>query len=90
MRWPNYWNFSFSISPSNEYSGLIYFRIFYYYALNRTELHFFQIFIQNANDIDMVVLCFFIHLNKLVQNSKMNLKKIAPTCLAEAVEFAYV
>ena len=23
MRWPNYWSFSFSISPSNEYSGLI-------------------------------------------------------------------
>ena len=26
-RWPNYWSFSFSISPSNEYSGLISFRI---------------------------------------------------------------
>ena len=23
IRWPNYWSFSFSISPSNEYSGLI-------------------------------------------------------------------
>ena len=27
VRWPKYWNFSFSISPSNEYSGLISFRI---------------------------------------------------------------
>ena len=26
-RWPKYWSFSFSISPSNEYSGLISFRI---------------------------------------------------------------
>ena len=26
-RWPKYWNFSFNISPSNEYSGLICFRI---------------------------------------------------------------
>ena len=26
LRWPKYWNFSFSISPSNEYSGLISFR----------------------------------------------------------------
>ena len=26
-KWPKYWSFSFSISPSNEYSGLIYFRI---------------------------------------------------------------
>ena len=27
IRWPTYWSFSFSISPSNEYSGLISFRI---------------------------------------------------------------
>ena len=27
IRWPNYWSFSFSISPSNEYSGLISSRI---------------------------------------------------------------
>ena len=26
-RWPKYWNFSFSISPSNEHPGLISFRI---------------------------------------------------------------
>ena len=27
IRWPKYWNFSFNINPSNEYSGLISFRI---------------------------------------------------------------
>ena len=27
IRWPKNWNFSFSISPSNEYSGLISFRV---------------------------------------------------------------
>ena len=27
IRWPKYWNFSFSVSPSNEYSGLISFRM---------------------------------------------------------------
>ena len=27
IRWPKYWNFSFNISPFNEYSGLISFRI---------------------------------------------------------------
>ena len=27
LRWPKYWSFSFSISPSNEYSGLISFRM---------------------------------------------------------------
>ena len=27
VRWPKYWSFSFSVSPSNEYSGLISFRM---------------------------------------------------------------
>ena len=27
IRWPKYWSFSFSISPSNEYSALIFFRL---------------------------------------------------------------
>ena len=27
IRWPKYWSFSFSMSPSNEYSGLIFFRM---------------------------------------------------------------
>ena len=27
IRWPMYWSFSFNISPSNEYSGLIFFRM---------------------------------------------------------------
>ena len=32
-RWPKYWSFSFNISPSNEYSGLISFRIDWQYLL---------------------------------------------------------
>ena len=31
IRWPRYWSFSFSVSPSNEYSGLISFRIDWFY-----------------------------------------------------------
>ena len=30
IRWPNYWSFSFSISPSNDYSGMISFRIHWF------------------------------------------------------------
>ena len=30
IRWPKYWSFSFSISPSNEYSGFICFRIYWF------------------------------------------------------------
>ena len=29
IRWPKYWSFSFNISPSNEYSGLIFFRMLF-------------------------------------------------------------
>ena len=38
IRWPKYWSFSFSISPSNQYSGLISFRIdcFDLLAIQRT------------------------------------------------------
>ena len=40
IRWPEYWSFSFSISPSNEYLGLIFFFFFsvslyiFYYVMN--------------------------------------------------------
>ena len=33
LRWPKYWSFSFGISPSNEYSGLISFRIDWFVLL---------------------------------------------------------
>ena len=33
IRWPKYWHFSFNISPSNEYSGLITFRMDWLYLL---------------------------------------------------------
>ena len=33
IRWPKYWSFSFSISPSSEYSGLISFRMDWLYLL---------------------------------------------------------
>ena len=33
IRWPEYWSFSFSISPSNEYSGLISFRMDWLYLV---------------------------------------------------------
>ena len=38
IRWPKYWSFSFSISPSNEYSGLISFRMDWLALLQSKEL----------------------------------------------------
>ena len=37
IRWPKYWIFSFSISPSNEYSGLISFKIDWFPCCPRTS-----------------------------------------------------
>ena len=37
IRWPKYWSFSFSISPSNEYSGLISFRMDWFHLLEAQE-----------------------------------------------------
>ena len=37
IKWPKYWNFSFSISPSNEYSGLIFFQFSSVQSLSRSK-----------------------------------------------------
>ena len=37
IRWPKYWSFSFSISPSNEYSGLISFMMYWLDSLFQKE-----------------------------------------------------
>ena len=38
IRWPKYWSLSYNISPSNEYSGLISFRIDWFDLLQSKEL----------------------------------------------------
>ena len=37
IRWPKFWSFSFRISPSNEYSGLISFRIDWFDLLHQVD-----------------------------------------------------
>ena len=39
VRWPKYWSFSFSTSPSNEYPGLIYFRMDWLVPCNPRDSH---------------------------------------------------
>ena len=43
IRWPKYWSFSFSISPSNEYSGLISFKIDFKILISNPEIRFYLI-----------------------------------------------
>ena len=51
IRWPTYWSFSFSISPSNEYSGLISFRIDWFdlLAVQETLKSLFQHYSSKAS-----------------------------------------
>ena len=55
IRWPRYWSFSFSISPSNEYSGLFSFRIDWLnlLAVQRT----FKRLLQHHNSKASIIQC---------------------------------
>ena len=52
-RWPKYWSFNFSISPSNEYSGLISFRIHWFdlLAVQGTLKSLFQYHSSKASNL---------------------------------------
>ena len=49
MRWPEYWSFSFSISPSSEYLGLIYFDWFDLIAVQGTLKNLLQHYSSKAS-----------------------------------------
>ena len=56
MRWPKYWSFSFSISPSNEHPGLISFRMDWLDPL--TVLGTLKSLLQQFKSINSLVLSF--------------------------------
>ena len=55
IRWPKYWSFSFNISPSNEYLGLISFRIDWLALL--TVLQILKSLFQHLNSRDSIFQC---------------------------------
>ena len=61
IRWPKYWSFSFSISPSNEYSGLISFRIDWFdlFAVQENLKSLLQH--QSSKELILQHLAFFIY-----------------------------
>ena len=64
IEWPKYWNFSFSISPSNEYSGLITFRIDWFDLLEVQGI--FKILLQHQSSKASILRCsafFIVHLS---------------------------
>ena len=60
IRWPKHWSFTFSFSPSNEYSGLLYFRIDWFDLL--TDQGTLKSLLQNHSSKASVLQCstFFI------------------------------
>ena len=57
IRWPKYWSFSFSISPSNKYTGLIFFDWFDLLAVQGTLKILLQHHSAKASDIWCSVFC---------------------------------
>ena len=55
IRWPKYWSFSFSISPSTKYSGLISFRIDWFYLF--TVQGALKSLLQNHNSKASILQC---------------------------------
>ena len=58
IKWPKYWSFSFSISPSNEYSGLISFRIDWF-DLNYNPIKIFFSVMWSVKSIHLVLILGF-------------------------------
>ena len=77
IRWPKYWSFRVSISPSNEYSRLIYFRIDWFdlLAVQGTLKSLLQYHMISKTSIQ-VILCYYLCLN--VQS--FLLWEVGPSC----------
>ena len=67
IRWPKYWSFSFSISPSNEYSGLVSFRIDWFdlLAVQRIPLYLIHnLHNKSCTDVALDCVQLFISMNE--------------------------
>ena len=66
IRWPKYWNFSFSFSPSSEYSGLISFRIDWFNILivqgTQIPYYFFYVTSLTVRLTTLYGRCYYFHL----------------------------
>ena len=74
IRWPKYWTFSFSISPSSKYSGLISFKIDWFDLLAVQGT--FKSLIQNHSSKASVLQCLAFLMVQLSQNQMLISSKI--------------
>ena len=78
IRWPKDWNFSFSISPSNEYSGLISFRMDWL-DLQRTLKSLLQHHISKASILQCSAF-FLVQLSHSYMTTGKNMALTRPIC----------
>ena len=74
MRWPKYWSFSFSISPSNEHPGLISFRMDWTSHLQNSICH--QLLPETLQFQSSPSFCN----NVIISNPNLSLLKKQPSC----------
>ena len=55
IRWPKYWSFSFSVSPSNEYSGLVYWKSNIYIPKFMTYTHIYTNICEKSESVSCSV-----------------------------------
>ena len=82
IRWPKYWSFSFSISPSNEYSGLISFRIDYLDRLAVQDT--LKCLLQHHSSKASILLCsvfFIVQLSHPYMTTGKTIALLAKSCL---------
>ena len=89
IRWPKYWSFRFSISPSNEYSGLISFRIDWFDLLSvqGTLKNLFQHHSSKASILRHSA--FFMIQWILAIGSLVPLPFLNPACISGSFQFTY-
>ena len=90
IRWPKYWNFCFSISPSNEYSGLVSFRIDWFdlFAFQGT----LKSFLQHHNSKASILWCsafFIVQLSHPYMTTRKTIALIIQTSVSKVISLLF-
>ena len=91
IRWPKYWSFSFSISPSNEYSGLISFRMDWLDLL--AVQGYLKSSLQNHGSKASILQCsafFMVQLSHLYMTTKKIIPLIRWTFVAKVTSMLFI
>ena len=92
IRWPEYWSFSFSISASNEYSGLISFRIDWFDLLAVQSLLVVKSLLQHDNSKASILQCsafFMVQVSHLYMTTGKTIGLIIQTSVGKVMSLLF-